>query len=119
MAVKAFKEVRTKGIIPGDLFGEWELEAGDEGMPLICPRYSDKSVQIFGNFDGATVKLKVTNDKTLQNWQDAYDYEGVTISQSADRKPWVILPNVYAIKAVVEGGDVNTFVNVAVVAKGA
>jgi hypothetical protein len=119
MAVKAFIEIPTKGIRSGDLFGEWELENSDEGAALICPRYSDKSVQIFGEFDGATVKLVATNDKTLQNWQDAYDYEGVTISQTADRKPWVILPNVYAIKPIIENPGPNTSVTVAVVAKGA
>lgn len=119
MTTKAFKEVTTKGVRAGDLFGEWELGQGDEGAPLICPRYSDKSVHMFGEFDGATVRLLVTNDKSLQNWQDAYDYEGVTISQTADRKPWVILPNVYAVKAVVDDGGPNTAVTVAVVAKGA
>ncbi len=118
MPTKAFKEINVKGIRNGDLFGQWELAAGDEGSALICPRYNDKSIQMFGEWDGATVGLMVTNDPSLQNWHEAYDFEGVTISQTADRKPWVILPNVYAIKPVVTGGGASTAISVAIMGKG-
>jgi hypothetical protein len=118
VATKTFKDINVKGIRSGDLFGQWELAAGDEAQALICPRYNDKSVQILGDFDGATVNFLITNDPSLQSWHAAYDFEGVNISQTAERKPWVILPNVYAMKPEVVGGGPGTNISVVIVGKG-
>ncbi len=118
MASKVFTEYQVKGIQRGDIFGGWELAQGDVAVPLVCPRYSDKSIQIFGEWDGATVALQASNDPELVNFQEAYDFEGVVISQTADRKPWVIFPNVYAIKPVISNAGPNTNLKVAIVGKG-
>ena len=118
MATKSFTEVTNKGVRTGDIFGNWQLASGDIAVPLICPRYSDKSVHIFGTWGGATVTLKGTNDENLAVYENMYDHETTDISQTADRKPWIILPNVYAIKPVITGGDGTTNLKIAITGRG-
>lgn len=118
MALISFKEVTGKGIRAGDIFGYWELRLGDTAAPLICPRYSDKSVHMFGTWNGASITMKGSNDSLLSSFDDIYDFEGVVITQTAARKPWVILPNVYAIKPVLTGGGASTLIKVAIIGRG-
>lgn len=120
MTTRSFIEARGKGVRQGDILGSWNMGSGDVATPLLCPRYNDKSVQIFGTWGGATVSLQCTNDPALAagSYQDAYDFEGTTISQTADRKPWVILPLVYALKPVITGGNGTTNLVIAIVGRG-
>lgn len=119
MALIGFKTVEgDKGIRRGDIFGYWQMRAGDTAQPLVCPRFSDKSLHIFGTFDGASVTLKGGNDPAQSSVEDIYDFEGTTITQAAARKPWVILPNVYIIKPVLTGGTGNTLLTIAIVGRG-
>lgn len=118
MALVAFTRVEMKGIRAGDIFGYWDLRAGDTAAPLVCPRYADKSIHMFGTWDGATIALQGGNDPSLAQFDDIYDYEGTLISQSAARKPWVILPNVFALKPVLSGGGAATAVRVAIIGRG-
>ncbi len=119
MATVSFKTVENaKGMYNGDILGYWELRSGDTALPLICPRYSDKSIYIFGTWGGATVALTGGNDPDLADFDSVYDFEGTNISQTADRKVWVLLPNVYAIKPTITGGDGTTVVRVCVVGRG-
>lgn len=117
MSLKSFVEVKNKGVHAGDILGYWELAPGDTAKPLLCPRFNDKSVHIFGTFGGATAKMQITNDPDLGNFEDAYDYEGTVISQSAARAPWVILPNVFAIKPVLTGGS-GSLIKVVITGRG-
>lgn len=118
MAAVGFKTVDSKGVRVGDILGYWELRAGDTGVPLILPRYSDKSVHIYGTWDGATVTLKGGNDPLLSDMEDIYDFEGTVITQTVNRSPWVILPNVYAIKPVITGGGGSSLLRIAVNGRG-
>lgn len=118
MAAKNFVNVAGKGVRQGDIFGYWELQAGDTAVPLICPRYNDKSVHIFGTWDGATVDLQATNDPALAVFEDACDQEGSSISQTADRKPWLVFLNTFALKPVITGGGANTSLKIVIVGRG-
>lgn len=119
MPLKTFTEIPSKGIQRGDIFGSWELSASDTAAPLVCPRYNDKSVHIFGTWGGATVSLQASNDPDLATFGDAYDPEGTVISQTSNNKPWVIFPNVFAIKPVISGGDGTTDLKVVIIGRGA
>lgn len=118
MSIKSFTHAVNKGVRNGDIFGSWNLKVDDTAKPLECPRFNDKSVQIFGVWGGATVELLCSNDPAGSNFQDCYDFEGTKITQTSDRKPWVILPLVYALKPVITGGDGTTDLYVAIVGRG-
>jgi hypothetical protein len=119
MSIIAFKAFDSnKGVRQGDILGYWLLASGDTAMPLLIPRYADKSVHIFGTFGGATVAMKGSNDPDLVSFDNIYDFEGTDISQTAARKPWIILPNVYALKPTITGGDGTTSLKVAIVGRG-
>lgn len=106
MAVAPFVRVETPGAIRnGDFLGYWQMTTGDTAEPLICPRFSDKSIHMFGTWGGGSVTLKGTNDPTLVSYDDIYDYAGDVITQTAAASPWIILPNVYALKPVLTGGS--------------
>lgn len=119
MSTKGFTIVTSKNLLKGDILGSWNLKAGDTAVPLLCPRYSDKSVHIFGTFGGASVTLQGTNDPALAVYGNIYDSAGTDITQAAAGKPWVILPNVYAIKPVITGGDGTTNLTIAIIGRGA
>lgn len=118
MAVKGFTQSTSKGIRAGDIAGKWNLKAGDTAAPLLCPRYSDKSVHIFGVWGGATVTLRGGNDDQLAQFEDMYDPSAVSIVQSAAHAPWIVFPNVLALKPVISGGDGTTDLTVAIVGRG-
>lgn len=118
MAIKTFITTQSKGIRAGDIMGAWRLALGDTAQPLLCPRYSDKSVHIFGTWGGASVTLKGGNDEALAQFDDMYDPADVVITQTAARKPWIIFPNVYALKPVLSGGDGTTDLYIAIVGRG-
>ena len=128
MAVKGFIKVEgadaVKGVVPQDLFGYWELESGDTAVPLIVPRYSDKSVHIFAapgkDYNGAIVSLEQSNDPDLAKYVRARDIYDTPISQTTDldAKAWAIGPNSLAIKPTITGGDANTMIRVCIVGKG-
>lgn len=119
MSLVTFTRVENKGIRQGDIFGYWELRAGDTAQPLLCPRFADKSIHMFGTWDAATINLKGGNDPNLAQFDDIYDFEGTLISQAAARKPWVILPNVFALKPEIVGGGGNAIIRVAMCGRGA
>lgn len=50
------------------------LAAGDEGAPVQFAQYSDKSVQVAGTFDGATLVLEGSNNGT--DWAVLTDAQG-------------------------------------------
>lgn len=118
MTTQVFTVVETKGIRRGDILGIWTLKSGDTAEPLMVPRYSDKSVHIFGTWNGATVSMQATNDPNLNTYGEAYDPEGMNISQTLDGNPTIIFPNVLAIKPVISGGDAGTKITVAIVGHG-
>lgn len=106
MAVAPFIRVEKAGEIRnGDIFGYWQMATGDTAAPLICPRFSDKSIHMFGTWGGGSVTLKGTNDPLITSYDDIYDYAGNVITQTAAKSPWIILPNVYALKPVLTGGS--------------
>lgn len=119
MAEMGFVTVEgSKYLRNGDIFGYWELRVGDTAKPLIVPRYSDKSIHMFGTWGGGSIAMVGGNDPLLSQFDEVYDFEGTTIVQSAARKAWTLLPNVFAIKPVLTGGNGTTVVRVAIVGRG-
>lgn len=119
MGTVPFKTVEgVKGLRQGDIFGYWELRAGDTALPLVCPRFNDKSVHMFGTWGGGSITMQGGNDPDQAQFDDIYDFEGTVITQTAARKPWIILPNLYTIKPVLTGGDGTTLLRVAIVGRG-
>lgn len=97
---------------------KWEglrqaIAAGDSvGKPFACPSYPIKSVQIFGEFNGATVTIQgsnvPTNDPTF--WV-LNDNAGTTLSfTSANLKN--VRENTYWVRPYMSGGDANTSISV-------
>ena len=69
----------------------WEALAGDtEGDSFTLAAHSDKTVHVFGAFDGATVSLQGSNDPLAEtdpanaDWQELLDPLGNVISISAN-----------------------------------
>lgn len=119
MALKPFVNVKPKGLMRNDILGYWELAAGDTAEPFVCPRFSDKTVQMAGTWTGAAqVAMKCTLFEDLTNFQPAYDPEGTDIVQFADRKVWIVFPNVVALKPELTNGDVNTTIKIVVLGRG-
>jgi len=122
MSTVQFKRHEGKAVRNGDTVGYWEMEVGDTAQPLIMPRSSDKSVQIIGApwSGGASVSMLCTNDPDMadDSWEAMYDPFDTDIVQTSRRKPWTMLPNVYAIKPNLDGGDGDTRVKICIVGRG-
>lgn len=68
----------------------WEnLHEGDEGEALQFSQYSDKSVQVVGEFGGATVVLEGSNDDGA-NWHVLTDPQGNALNISAPKLEQVL-----------------------------
>lgn len=118
MAVVGFTRVNNPGALrETDILGYWVLTPGDTASPLLCPRFADKTIHMFGTWGGATVKLQESNDPNLSSYQDAYDVTSTAISKTADGALQVLITNPYAIKPVITGGS-GSSVTVAVMGRG-
>jgi len=53
---------------------QWAMPADEEGAGVALPRHADRSVQITGPFDGATLKIEGTIDGTT--WGILTDPQG-------------------------------------------
>lgn len=85
------------------------LSADDDGEPVRLAVYSDRSVQVSGNFGGASVTIGGSNDGITYHALTATDGSPLTLTGAA-LKQIVELP-VY-IKPRVFGGDVTTALKV-------
>lgn len=89
------------------------LDADDSTSPLSLPHYSDKSVQVTGVFNGATVTLQGSNDvdpaTVLWDTLHSPDMVALTFAASGMKQ---ILENPLQIRALVSAGGGSTALNV-------
>jgi hypothetical protein len=57
---------------------QWTMPADEEGVGVALPRHADRSIQISGPFDGATLKIEGTIDGTT--WGILTDPQGNDLS---------------------------------------
>ena len=93
----------------------WNSMGGsDEGAPLAMPASNDRSVQVVGSFDGATVALQGSNDGV--NFSVLTDPQGISLNFNSP-KIEVITELTRFIKPVVSGGGPLCSVNVIVLVR--
>jgi hypothetical protein len=73
MATRSYS--RDKSFSPSALGVLWTgLLQGDDGDPYLTAPFADKSVQVYGTFDGATLVLEGSNNGTV--WATLSDPQG-------------------------------------------
>lgn len=86
----------------------------DTGTSIEMPGSSDRSVQIAGTFDSATVVLQGSNDGT--NWATLTDPQGNAISKTGAAIEMITELTRY-IRPVTSGGQGSTDIDVTVLVK--
>lgn len=98
---------------------EWAaIPANSDGEPKAgaqhAGQFSDKSVQVSGAFDGATVTIEGTNNGTT--WEILTDAQGNPLSFTSNGLA-IVAEATWKIRPVVSGGGVSTAINVHVLMK--
>ncbi len=90
-------------ITSGDFFIlTWaNMAAGDVGLPITLAQYADRSVQVAGTFDGATVVFEGTNDGV--NYATLTDPQGNALSIISP-KIEAVLEAVFKVRPRIQGG---------------
>jgi hypothetical protein len=91
---------------------DWTFTAGETGDPFEMPAASDRSVQMAGTFNGATVVLEGSNDGT--NYVTLTDQAATALSFTSAGLRLILQPTRY-IRPRVSSGSV-TSVTISVVA---
>ena len=93
-----------------------------DGGFIEMPNHSDKTVQFFGMFGGATAKLQGSNDERVyteyasSEWYDLTDVNGNAVSKTSGGA-CVIMENPRFVRCSVAGGDGTTLINIVICAK--
>ena len=90
------------------------LAVGDDGTPLPFSQYTDRSVQVFGIFDGATLRIEGSNDGT--NWSTLTDPQGNDLLITTSKIEMVTEASAF-IRPIVIGGGVSTELTVCMLCK--
>jgi hypothetical protein len=90
-----------------------ELNGSDTGDLVFVGGFNDKSVQVFGTFDGATVTMKGGNVDDAGNTVTLKDYAAANITFTAAGVNSV-RDNIAYLHPVVSGGGVSTDLTVVV-----
>lgn len=92
------------------------------GDYLEFSNHSDKTIQYWGTFAGASAYMKGSNDPTVPNdpdaaaWFDLTDLQGNALTKTSAAGE-MIIENPRYIRPVVTGGDGTTAINVSITAK--
>ena len=94
---------------------QWpHLAQGDDGAPLGCAQYADRSFQVVGTFGGASVVVEGTNDGV--NWATLTDPQGNNLTFTA-AKIEMVSEATLRIRPKVVGGDGTTDLTVSALLK--
>jgi hypothetical protein len=86
----------------------WTLGNGDDGKPMICPQFADRTIQVTGTFGaGGTVEFQGSNIDPTPIYSVLNDPQGNPLVFTI-AKIEQVLENTYRVRPVVTGGDVNT-----------
>jgi hypothetical protein len=101
----------------GVTYVKWEnVTAADTCAPTFFAEYSDRSVQVFGVFDGATVQMKGTNGHGVAPYEALNDPHQNVLSFTGP-KIEQILENTQAIKPEFSGGGINQSLTIILVGR--
>lgn len=103
----------------GAVITQWLLVPADSvGQVVFIPNHSDKTLDLWGTFGGATASVQGTNDPRavtdVENaaWKTLYDYSDTAISYTtALSKMPVVSTNPLYLRVRVAGGDGTTSLN--------
>lgn len=90
------------------------LAQGDDGAPLGCAQYADRSFQVAGTFGGASVDVEGTNDGV--NWATLTDPQGNNLIFTA-AKIEMVSEATLKIRPRIVGGDATTDLTVTALLK--
>lgn len=100
----------------------FSMPADSEGGHIEMPNHSDKTVQFYGIFGGASIKIQGSNDERVSTdyassaWYDLSDTSGNSVSKSSAGAS-VIMENPRFVRSIVTGGDGTTSINAVICAK--
>ena len=86
-----------------------------DGTPFVCPMFSDKSVQVYGTFGGATVTVQGSNDSSSPTYATLADPQGNALTVTL-AKIEQVLENTYSVRPLLSGGDGTTSITVKMMA---
>lgn len=90
------------------------MAANDDGAQVQGAEYTDKSVQVFGTFGGASVVFEGSNDGS--NWATLTDPQGNPLT-FASAKIEMVSEATWYVRPRVSGGDGTTSLTVIVLMK--
>jgi hypothetical protein len=90
------------------------MAQGDDGAPLSFSQYSDKSVQVFGIFGGASVSIQGSNDGS--NWATLTDPQGNDLLITSAKIEMVTEATAF-IRPLIVAGDGTTSLTVCMLCK--
>lgn len=90
------------------------LVQGSDGGAITWLTYTDRSVQVFGTFGGASVVIEGSNNGT--DWATLTDPQGNDLTVSAAKIEQVLEVCLY-LRPRISGGDGTTSLSVVVVAR--
>ena len=82
------------------------LDGDDSTDPVIVPHYSDKTIQLYGNFDTGTATLQGANDTSSPTWATLHKPDGNNLTMTAAGINQ-ILENPYQIRVVMTSGGAS------------
>lgn len=91
-----------------------DLAVGDSGDAMPFSQYTDKSVQVFGTFGGATLRVEGSNDGN--HWAVLTDPQGNDLLLTTAKIEMVTEATLY-VRPNVTGGDGTTSLTVALLCK--
>jgi hypothetical protein len=87
------------------------VQVGDTCAPVALARYTDRSIQVSGDFSGATVDVTGTLDTVYVNLRDG---EGQNLTNINDERiKYIQEPTAY-LQPTITGGDVDTDITITV-----
>jgi len=93
------------------------IKAGDTCIPVNLARYTDRSVQVTGTYDGATIEIQGTCENDT-NYAVLTDSGGLDLRYTSGVKSKFITEGTPFIKPVISGGTVDTDLTVTVFCRG-
>jgi hypothetical protein len=90
------------------------MAQGDDGAPMPFSQYSDKSVQVFGIFGGASVAIQGSNDGST--WATLTDPQGNDLLITSAKIEMITEATAYT-RPLVVGGDGTTDLTVCMLCK--
>lgn len=107
--------------IMGALLVVWTgLTGTDTGKPYVCPHRAEKSVQVKGTFDSASVAIQGTNDQCYDSagtalsptWGALSDIEGATIAITSGNVPLQLQENTLGVRPSLSAGGASSSLTV-------